>query len=76
MQILTLLHKGFDDATVARQLGIGHRTVQRKVQQLMEILEAKGRVALGAQAQRLGLLSDDSSRRVAPVTVHQGMGSS
>ncbi|MEV8015871.1 LuxR C-terminal-related transcriptional regulator [Streptomyces sp. NPDC086554] len=61
LQILALLYKGLDDAAVARQLGIGHRTVQRKVQDLMSSLEARGRVALGAQAQRLGLLPESAS---------------
>jgi DNA-binding NarL/FixJ family response regulator len=40
---------------VARQLGIGHRTVQRRVGNLMRHLGATGRVALGARAQELGL---------------------
>ncbi|MEV8606335.1 LuxR C-terminal-related transcriptional regulator [Streptomyces griseoviridis] len=55
-RILHLLYRGLDDASVARHLGVGHRTVQRKVQRLMERLQANGRVALGARAQELGLL--------------------
>ncbi|WAM00383.1 hypothetical protein NOO62_27575 [Streptomyces sp. Je 1-369] len=43
---------------MARQLGMGHRTVQRRVQDLMSRLGAKGRVALGAQAQQLGLFAE------------------
>ncbi|WP_306944526.1 LuxR C-terminal-related transcriptional regulator [Streptomyces phaeochromogenes] len=62
-QILSLLYDGFDDATVARRLGLGHRTVQRRVQNLMITLNAKGRVALGARAQQFGLL--DHSRQTA-----------
>ncbi|MFI1679862.1 LuxR C-terminal-related transcriptional regulator [Streptomyces sp. NPDC020607] len=58
IQILALLRNGLDDAAVARQLGMGHRTVQRKVQDLMSRLGAKGRVALGAQAQQLGLFAE------------------
>jgi DNA-binding CsgD family transcriptional regulator len=55
-RILDLLYVGLNDATIARRLGMGHRTVQRKVQRLMERLQANGRVALGAHAQELGLL--------------------
>ncbi|GAA2538473.1 MULTISPECIES: response regulator transcription factor [Streptomyces] len=55
-KILNLLYAGLNDASIARQLAIGHRTVQRRVQRLMERLQARGRVALGARAQELGLL--------------------
>jgi DNA-binding NarL/FixJ family response regulator len=55
-QILELLYQGLVDAAVARKLGLGHRTVQRRVQNLMELLQVRGRVALGAKAQELGLL--------------------
>ena len=55
-KILNLLYAGLNDASIARQLAIGHRTVQRRVQRLMERLQANGRVALGARAQELGLL--------------------
>ncbi|MFF6995231.1 LuxR C-terminal-related transcriptional regulator [Streptomyces sp. NPDC008313] len=54
-EILELLYKGLDDATVARKLGLGHRTVQRRVQNLMAALGVRGRVALGARAQEIGL---------------------
>ncbi|WP_199807464.1 LuxR C-terminal-related transcriptional regulator [Streptomyces sp. NRRL F-5650] len=59
--ILNLLYAGFSDASIARRLGVGHRTVQRRVQRLMEQLRAKGRVALGARAQELGLLPPRAS---------------
>lgn len=73
-RILDLLYTGLNDASIARRLGVGHRTVQRKVQRLMERLQANGRVALGARAQELGLLrpvglalgdegSDDDAQR-------------
>ena len=55
-KILNLLYAGLNDASIARRIGVGHRTVQRKVQRLMERLHANGRVALGAHAQELGLL--------------------
>ena len=60
-QILELLYQGLVDAAVARKLGLGHRTVQRRVQNLMELLQVRGRVALGAKAQELGLLSASGS---------------
>ncbi|MFV8187526.1 hypothetical protein [Streptomyces sp. AF1B] len=40
---------------IARRLGLGHRTVQRRVGNLMRRLSVSGRVALGAKAQELGL---------------------
>ncbi|NGO75196.1 DNA-binding response regulator [Streptomyces sp. YC504] len=61
VKILRLLYSGFDDAAIARQLGMGHRTVQRRVHELMKQLEAKGRVALGARAQELGLFPTEIS---------------
>ncbi|MFE1444420.1 LuxR C-terminal-related transcriptional regulator [Streptomyces sp. NPDC058739] len=54
-RIIELLFQGLSDASVGRQLGIGHRTVQRRVGNLMVALGATGRVALGARVQELGL---------------------
>ena len=56
--LLTLLYQGLDDATVARRLGVSHRTVQRRVQRIMSDLGVSGRFALGAKAQELGLIPD------------------
>ncbi|WP_223190693.1 DNA-binding response regulator [Streptomyces sp. TRM68416] len=53
-----MLHRGLGDAAIGRRLGIGHRTVQRRVHRLMERWSAPGRVALGARAQELGLLGE------------------
>ncbi|MEU5221801.1 LuxR C-terminal-related transcriptional regulator [Streptomyces toyocaensis] len=53
---MQLLYAGLGDASIARQLDVGHRTVQRRIQRLMDHLGANGRVALGARAQELGLL--------------------
>ncbi|MFI8531130.1 DNA-binding response regulator [Streptomyces aquilus] len=55
-RILNLLYLGLNDASIGRRLGMGHRTVQRRVQRLMDRLDVVGRVALGARAQELGLL--------------------
>lgn len=65
-KILNLLYAGLNDASIARQLAIGHRTVQRRVQRLMERLQANGRVALGARAQELGLLRPPRTPPSAP----------
>lgn len=54
--IVRMLHQGLGDAAIGRRLGIGHRTVQRRVHRLMERWNVPGRVALGARAQELGLL--------------------
>ncbi|MFJ6729587.1 LuxR C-terminal-related transcriptional regulator [Streptomyces sp. NPDC091281] len=59
-RILRHLYSGLSDASIARHLGVGHRTIQRKVQRLMEHLQANGRVALGARAQELGLLDENT----------------
>jgi DNA-binding NarL/FixJ family response regulator len=55
-KILDLLGQGLGDAVIARQLGLGHRTVQRRVGNLMTALNVRGRVALGAKAHQLGLI--------------------
>ncbi|MEE1927534.1 helix-turn-helix transcriptional regulator [Streptomyces sp. TRM 70351] len=54
LRILSLLCDGLSDAAVGRRLGIGHRTVQRRVGRMMTVLGVSGRVALGAKAERLG----------------------
>ncbi|MFI6465526.1 helix-turn-helix domain-containing protein [Streptomyces sp. NPDC050528] len=54
--IIRLLYRGLGDAAIGRRLGIGHRTVQRRVQRVMDRWNVVGRVALGARAQQLGLL--------------------
>ncbi|MFD5296754.1 hypothetical protein ACFWJU_16260 [Streptomyces mutabilis] len=46
-QIVALLHVGLTDAAIARQLRIGHRTVQRRLRALMEEAGAATRFQLG-----------------------------
>ncbi|WP_328910634.1 LuxR C-terminal-related transcriptional regulator [Streptomyces sp. NBC_00234] len=68
LRILCMLHEGVNDATIARRLGVGHRTVQRRVHDLMQRWEVTGRFALGAHAQEVGLLGvtrDEPSRDIA-----------
>ncbi|MFF9128513.1 hypothetical protein ACF09J_35675 [Streptomyces sp. NPDC014889] len=55
-QILALLHVGLTDAAIARQLGLGHRTVQRRLRALMEQVGAATRFQLGWYVARSGWL--------------------
>ncbi|WP_318211116.1 MULTISPECIES: helix-turn-helix transcriptional regulator [unclassified Streptomyces] len=55
-QIVALLHVGLTDAAIARQLGIGHRTVQRRLHELMESVGAATRFQLGWHAAESGWL--------------------
>jgi len=48
--ILALLHIGLTDVNIARQLGIGPRSVQRRVGRLMQLAEARSRFQLGVHA--------------------------
>lgn len=54
--ILSLLVAGTSDATVARQLGISVRTVERRVSQIMERLGTSSRMQTGAEAVRRNLV--------------------
>ncbi|MET9383295.1 helix-turn-helix transcriptional regulator [Streptomyces sp. NPDC002928] len=53
-QILGLLRIGLTDAAIARQLGIGRRTVQRRLHNLMERADASTRFQLGWHAAQSG----------------------
>ncbi|MFD4975986.1 helix-turn-helix domain-containing protein [Streptomyces sp. NPDC058424] len=57
-QIVALLHVGLTDAAIARQLGMGHRTVQRRLHALMEEVGAATRFQLGWHAARSGWLDE------------------
>ncbi|MFB8039323.1 helix-turn-helix transcriptional regulator [Streptomyces sp. NPDC056004] len=57
-QIVALLHVGLTDAAIARQLGMGHRTVQRRLHALMDEVGAATRFQLGWYAARAGWLPD------------------
>ncbi|WP_306332128.1 LuxR C-terminal-related transcriptional regulator [Streptomyces sp. KL109B] len=72
LSILKMLYRGMDDAAIARRLRIGHRTVQRRVHRIMLRLNAKGRVALGARAQELGLLRTAEPVRLKTVRIPPG----
>jgi DNA-binding CsgD family transcriptional regulator/DNA-binding transcriptional ArsR family regulator len=53
-RIISMLAMGMPDETIARQLGIGHRTVQRRVQALLTRLGAASRFQAGVLAATRG----------------------
>jgi len=55
-RILALLGSGMHDVSIATQLGMGQRTVQRQVRHMMEVLGTRTRFQTGLEAGRLGLL--------------------
>ncbi|MFF2144017.1 LuxR C-terminal-related transcriptional regulator [Kitasatospora sp. NPDC058190] len=55
-QLLTLLAAGLTDESIARQLGVSTRTVQRWVRELMDRFGARTRFQAGIQAARAELL--------------------
>ncbi|MGW3508891.1 helix-turn-helix domain-containing protein [Streptomyces sp. NPDC000994] len=68
-QIVALLHVGLTDAAIARQLGMGHRTVQRRLHALMEEVGAATRFQLGWHAARSGWLDETPAN---PPESHHG----
>ncbi|MFE9674816.1 helix-turn-helix domain-containing protein [Streptomyces sp. NPDC006259] len=54
LEILSLLLAGLTDASVAKQLDVGLRTVQRRVRRLMELTGVTTRLQLGWQAYERG----------------------
>ena len=54
LEVLSLLLAGLTDASVAKQLGLGLRTVQRRVKRLMELTGVTTRLQLGWHAYERG----------------------
>lgn len=54
LEILSLLLAGLTDVSVAKQLDLGLRTVQRKVKRLMELAGVTTRLQLGWHAYERG----------------------
>ncbi|MEU1311260.1 helix-turn-helix transcriptional regulator [Streptomyces cinnamoneus] len=54
LEVLALLLAGLTDASVAKQLGLGLRTVQRRVKRLMELAGVTTRLQLGWHAAERG----------------------
>ncbi|MFE3902259.1 hypothetical protein ACFXPY_18540 [Streptomyces sp. NPDC059153] len=61
-QIVSLLYVGLTDAAIARQLGMGHRTVQRRLQSLMAEVGAATRFQLGWHAACSGWLDETDTQ--------------
>ncbi|MCF6525921.1 helix-turn-helix domain-containing protein [Streptomyces sp. JJ36] len=59
LQILRLLHQGHTEAAIAKVVHTSYRTVQRRIQRLSREFGVASRFALGAAAQRRGLLDDE-----------------
>ncbi|MFI0087071.1 helix-turn-helix domain-containing protein [Streptomyces bobili] len=57
LEILSLLLAGLTDASVAKQLDVGLRTVQRRVRRLMELAGVTTRLQLGWHAHERGWVS-------------------
>lgn len=57
LRILSLLLVGATDAAIAKQLGLGLRTIQRRVAHMMDVAEVSTRLQLGWQAHERGWLS-------------------
>ncbi len=60
-RLMILLAAGLTDKSIARQLGIGQRTVQRQVRALLEGLRSQTRFQAGLRVGRLRLLDPDPS---------------
>jgi hypothetical protein len=54
LRVLSLLLIGSTDAAIANQLGVGLRTVQRRIRHLMETAGVETRIQLGWQARDRG----------------------
>ncbi|MFF3128820.1 helix-turn-helix transcriptional regulator [Streptomyces sp. NPDC057908] len=61
-QIVSLLYVGLTDAAIARQLGMGHRTVQRRLQSLMVEVGAATRFQLGWHVACSGWLDETDAQ--------------
>ena len=57
LRILSLLLVGSTDAAIAKQLGLGLRTVQRRVAHMMDLARVTTRLQLGWQAHERGWLA-------------------
>ncbi|MGP3982162.1 helix-turn-helix domain-containing protein [Streptomyces sp. KR80] len=62
LEILSLLLAGLTDASVAKQLDLGLRTVQRRVKRLMELTGVATRLQLGWHAYELGWVAREDRR--------------
>ncbi|MFF6994427.1 winged helix-turn-helix transcriptional regulator [Streptomyces sp. NPDC008313] len=63
LEILSLLLAGMTDVSVAKQLGLGLRTVQRRVRRLMELAGVTTRLQLGWHAYERGWVARERADR-------------
>ncbi|MFE4331092.1 hypothetical protein ACFRQM_17160 [Streptomyces sp. NPDC056831] len=61
LQILSLLLAGLTDVSVAKELDLGARTVQRRIKRLMDLSGATSRLHLGRYASEYGRLTRHGS---------------
>ncbi|MGW5723153.1 helix-turn-helix domain-containing protein [Amycolatopsis sp. NPDC003865] len=59
-RLLSLLIGGVSDKSIATQLNVSYRTVQRRLQDLMRRVDARTRMQLAWQASKLGWLDEPS----------------
>ncbi|WP_225825232.1 helix-turn-helix transcriptional regulator [Streptomyces naphthomycinicus] len=62
LEVLSLLLAGLTDASVAKQLDLGLRTVQRRVRRLMELAGVTTRLQLGWHARERGWVTREEPR--------------
>lgn len=58
-RLLLLLNGGLKEGSIASQLGVSVRTVERRITRIMETLSVQTRFQLGMEVSRRGWLSDD-----------------
>ncbi|NKI44553.1 helix-turn-helix transcriptional regulator [Streptomyces physcomitrii] len=66
LEILSLLLAGLTDASVAKQLDLGLRTVQRRVRRLMELTGVTTRLQLGWHAYERDWIAREARRPLSP----------
>ncbi|MFF9897890.1 helix-turn-helix domain-containing protein [Streptomyces longispororuber] len=66
LEVLSLLLAGLTDASVAKQLDLGLRTVQRRVKRLMELTGVTTRLQLGWHAYERGWVAREAGAPRAP----------
>ncbi|MET9055946.1 helix-turn-helix domain-containing protein [Streptomyces bacillaris] len=72
LEILSLLLAGLTDASVAKQLELGLRTVQRRVKGLMELTGVSTRLQLGWHAYERGWVARSGPQAVTGTTATPG----
>jgi len=58
-QLLALLAVGFNDESIAKQLGLGARTIERRMRHIMDVLGTQTRFQAAVEATSRGLIGRD-----------------